>query len=259
MQGRKSVKFIYIFILISVVMLSAAPLRAETSSAIPAPAESKQAEWEDEDETPRIPDPLSPANKMMFHVNDKLYFWMLKPVAQAYSNILPVDFRVVFSNFYDNLRSPSRILNNLLQLRLRSAGNEFIRFCFNSSVGIGGLADAAGDLLDIKKQEADFGQTLGHYNIGHGFYLILPVLGPSSLRDGIGLAGDWFMHPLTYTGSSGITFGEATGIFMHEKVNDTSFRIGDYESFKESAIDPYISMRDAFAQHRKNKVDESKK
>ena len=252
-------KFIHIFILISVVMLFSASLRAETSSAIPASVESKQAEWEDEDEIPHIPDPLAPANKMMFHVNDKLYFWVLKPVAQAYSHILPEDFRVVFSNFYDNLRSPSRILNNLLQLRLRSAGNEFIRFCFNSSVGIGGLADAAGDLLDIKKQDADFGQTMGHHNIGHGFYLILPVLGPSSLRDVIGLAGDWFMHPLTYIGSSDITFGETTGIFMHEKVNDTSFKIGDYESFKESAIDPYISMRDAFVQHRKNKVDESKK
>ncbi len=76
------------------------------------------------------------------------------------------------------------MLNNLLQLRLRSAGNELIRLCFNSSVGIGGLADASGDLLSIKKQEADFGQTLGNYNIGHDFYLILPVFGPSSLRDG---------------------------------------------------------------------------
>ncbi|MEK6673812.1 MAG: MlaA family lipoprotein [Nitrospirota bacterium] len=73
-----------------------------------------------------------------------------------------------------------------------------------------------------------------------------------------GLTGDWFMHPLTYISSSDLFFGENTGIFMHEKINDTSFKIGDYESFKESAIDPYLSMRDAFVQHRKSKVEESK-
>jgi phospholipid-binding lipoprotein MlaA len=149
------------------------------------------------------------------------------------------------------------MLNNLLQLRLKAAGNELIRFLLNSFAGIAGIRDIAGN-VGMKKQKADFGQTLGHYGIGHGFYLVLPVFGPSSLRDGIGLAGDGFMHPLTYVSSSDLTFGESMGIYAHEAVNDTSFKIGDYESFKESAIDPYVSMRDAFLQHRKKKVEESK-
>ena len=112
--------------------------------------------------------------------------------------------------------------------------------------GVGGMGDMAVEALGIKKQDADFGQTLGHYGMGHGIYLVLPVFGPSSIRDGIGIAGDQFMHPLTYVPSSNLTFGEKVGISAHERVNDTSFKIGDYESFKDAAIDPYVSMRDAF-------------
>lgn len=222
-----------------------------------APAENETV-TEAEEEGSRIHDPLAPVNKVMYHFNDRLYFWVLKPVTQVYSHIIPEDFRIIFSNVYDNLWAPSRMLNNLLQLRFKAAGNELIRFLFNSVAGMAGVGDVARDALGIKKQEADFGQTLGHYGIGHCFYLVLPVFGPSSLRDGIGLAGDWFMYPLTYISSSDLTFGESAGIYAHEKVNDTSFKIGDYESFKESAIDPYVSMRDAFVQHRKKKVEESK-
>lgn len=229
---------------------------AETKK--PAPAESNNTTDEFEEEGPRIADPLVPLNKVMFHFNDKLYFWALKPVTQVYSHIIPEDFRIIFSNAYDNLKAPARVLNSLLQFRFKAAGNELIRFLFNSFAGVGGLGDVAKDALGIKKQEADFGQTLGHYGIGHGFYIVLPVLGPSSLRDTIGFAGDRMMYPLTYIDGNDLTFGEAAGIAAHEKVNDTSFKIGDYESFKESAIDPYVSMRDAFVQHRKKKVDESK-
>jgi phospholipid-binding lipoprotein MlaA len=182
---------------------------------------------------------------------------MLKPVTQVYSHIIPEDFRIVFSNAYNNLKSPVRVINNLLQFRFKVAGNELIRFLFNSTAGIGGLGDVARDALGIKKQEADFGQTLGRYGIGHGFYIVLPVLGPSSLRDTVGLAGDRLMYPITYISEDDLSFGAVAGITAHEQVNDTSFKIGDYESFKESAVDPYVSMRDAFVQHREKKVEHS--
>lgn len=210
------------------------------------------------EEAASIPDPFAPMNKAMFHINDKLYFWVLKPITQAYSLIIPEDIRILFNNFYDNLKSPARIVNNMLQLRLKAAGNELIRFVFNSVAGFGGLADVSREALGIKKQEADFGQTLGHYGIDHGFYIIWPLLGPSSLRDTAGLVGDRLMYPLTYIDQSDLSTEAVVAIFAHEKVNDTSFKIGDYESFKDSAIDPYISMRDAFVQHRKKKVEESK-
>jgi phospholipid-binding lipoprotein MlaA len=209
-------------------------------------------------EGPQIADPLAPVNRVMFHFNDKLYFWGIKPVTQVYSHVIPEDFRFAISNVYDNLWAPSRMLNNLFQLRIKAAGNELVRFVFNSFAGVGGMGDMASEALNIKKQDADFGQTLGHYGMGHGIYLVLPVFGPSSIRDGIGLAGDQLMYPLTYIRSVHVTFGERAGIFAHEKVNATSFKIGDYESFKEAAIDPYVSMRDAFVQNRLKKVEESR-
>ena len=253
--------FILVFVLVCLPALSRAeeplPVAAGPSVEVSAPESVDEYEPEAEAESPQIPDPLAPVNKAMYTVNDRLYFWVLKPVAQGYAHV-PEDFRIAFSNIYDNLWAPSRMLNNLLQLRLKGAGNELVRFVLNSVAGIGGIGDAARDAFGIKKQEADFGQTLGHYGIGHGIYLVLPVFGPSSLRDGVGLVGDQLMHPLTYVGSSHLTYVQKVEISAHEKVNDTSFRIGDYESFKAAAINPYIAMRDAFVQHRKKKVDESK-
>ena len=224
----------------------------DTRETVPVESEAVN---EEEEEGPRIADPLAPFNRVMFHVNDKLYFWVLKPVTQVYSHTIPEDFRIVFSNAYDNLKSPIRILNNLLQFKFKAAGNELIRFLFNSTAGIGGLGDVASDALGIKKQDADFGQTLGRYGIGHGFYIVWPLFGPSSLRDTAGLVGDQLMYPVTYVNGIDDFSTEEVVIFTHERVNDTSFKIGDYESFKESAIDPYVAMRDAFVQHRKKKVE----
>lgn len=221
--------------------------------------ESESVSEADQGESLQIADPLAPVNKAVFYFNDKLYFWGIKPVTQVYSHVVPEDFRFALSNVYDNLWAPSRVLNNLFQLRLKAAGNELIRFVFNSFAGIGGMGDMANEALGIKKQEADFGQTLGHYGIGHGIYLVLPVFGPSSVRDGVGLVADQLMHPLTYVKSSNLTFGQKLGIFAHSKINDTSFKIGDYEAFKESALDPYISMKDAYLQYRQRMVEESKK
>ena len=243
----------------AVIILAQSTRNDEEEITESALSENNDVFEEYEEEAARIADPIAPFNKVMFHFNDKLYFWLLKPVASVYSYIIPEDFRFIFGNAYDNLKAPGRMLNNLFQPRPKATGNELIRFVFNSVIGVGGLGDPAKHVLNIKKQDADLGQTLGHYGIGHGFYLVLPLFGPSSLRDGIGLAGDRFMYPLTYVSSSDLTFSQTAGIYTLEKVNDTSFKIGDYESFKESAIDPYVSMRDAFLQHRKKDVEESKK
>lgn len=211
---------------------------------------------EEKEEVPEIADPLRPWNKAMYHFNDKLYFWVLKPVTVVYTYAVPEPIRILFNNFFDNLKAPARVVNNLLQRKMKAAGNEFVRFVFNSTAGLGGLADAAKELLHIQKSPADFGQTLGRSGIGHGFYLILPLFGPSSLRDGIGVAVDQFMYPLSYLSFTNISFEASAGISAFETVNYTSFHIGDYEALKEAAIDPYISIRDAYFQNRKKAVEE---
>ena len=227
-----------------------APERSEKESDLTA--------GEKEEESLRIPDPFRSWNKAMYHFNDKLYFWVLKPVTVVYTYAAPEPVRILFNNFFDNLKAPARFVNHLLQGKTKAAGNEFVRFVFNSTAGLGGLADAAKELLHIQKSPADFGQTLGVSGVTHGFYLVLPLFGPSSLRDGIGLAVDSFMYPITYLSFTNISFEASAGIFAFETVNGTSFHLGDYEAFKEAAIDPYVSMRSAYVQNRRKAVEEQK-
>jgi len=217
----------------------------------PEEAEDWIAE-EDEQEVEEIADPIYPWNKAMYHFNDKLYFWVLKPVSKGYTKVVPEDIRLSFSNFFENITTPIRFVGNLMQLKIKRAGNELIRFVYNSTAGIGGLADVARTDLDIRRSDEDLGQTLGHYGIGHGFYIVWPFLGPSSLRDTIGRFGDNFLDPVSYV----TPFESRIGINVYDKVNDLSFRIGDYEDLKKSAIDPYVSIRDAYTQYRKKKVEE---
>ena len=206
----------------------------------------------EEEEGPQIADPLSPWNKAMYHVNDKFYFWVLKPVTQGYSAVVPEGMRFSFSNFYENVSTPIRFVNDLLQLKMKSAGNELVRFVANTLFGVVGFGDFAKEKMDIKRHDEDLGQTFAHYGIGHGFYIVWPILGPSSLRDTVGFVGDLFLHPVSYIKPIETAFG----IDAHEKVNETSFHIGEYEDLKKSALDPYISIRDAYVQNRQKKAEE---
>jgi phospholipid-binding lipoprotein MlaA len=211
---------------------------------------SGQGEATEEKEETYIADPLAPWNKAMYHVNDKFYYWLLKPATQGYSAVFPEGMRVSFSNFYENAATPIRFVNNLLQLKIKSAGNELVRFVANTLFGVVGFGDFAKEKMDIKRQDEDLGKTFAHYGIGHGFYIVWPVLGPSSLRDSVGFVGDRFLHPFGYLSPTDISFGASAGLYAHEQVNSTSFHIGDYEDFTKAAVDPYVSMRDAYAQHR---------
>ena len=200
-----------------------------------------------------IADPLEPFNRAMYHFNDKLYFWVLKPVAQGYGKVVPEGARVSVNNFFSNLTFPIRFVNCLLQANFSGAATEFGRFMVNTIWGIGGLFDPASSKdIHLSKQDKDFGQTLGVYGLGQGFYINWPIFGPSSPRDTVGMVGDFFLHPFTYSNTAWDT---SVGIRAYEKVNDTSLSIGDYESLKEAAIDPYVAIRDAYVQYRLKKVN----
>jgi phospholipid-binding lipoprotein MlaA len=135
---------------------------------------------------------------------------------------------------------------------MKDAGNELVRVVVNSTVGVGGIADVAKDDMDISAQKEDFGQTLGSYGLGHGFYLVWPFIGPSSLRDSVGFLGDRFLDPVTYVNP----MEAAIGIKAFDVVNDTSFVYDEYEKLKADAYDPYLFFRDAYIQHRDKKVNE---
>lgn len=200
-----------------------------------------------------IADPLEPINRFFFHFNDKLYSWILRPVAKGYSAVVPKPARLCVRNFFHNIAFPIRFVNCLLQAKFNSAMVELSRFITNSIIGLAGLFDVATTKFDLKEQEEDFGQTLGSYGFGPGFYINWPILGPSSLRDTFGLAGDFFLDPWNQVD---LTIEENAGIYAYDKVNSTSLSLGEYEDMKKAALDPYVAFRDAYFHYRMNKIKE---
>jgi phospholipid-binding lipoprotein MlaA len=202
-----------------------------------------------------IADPLEPVNRVMFRFNDRMYFWVLKPVSQGYGTVVPEPARVSAKNFSTNLAFPVRFLNCLLQADISGAATELGRFTVNTIWGVGGLLDpSSSQQLNIPKRDAELGETLGVYGFGQGFYLVWPVLGPSSARDSVGMVGDYFLYPVNYLSPWYLPLAFKSA----EEVNDTSLRIGEYESLVEAAIDPYVSLRDAYAQYRQKKIEARK-
>ncbi len=166
-----------------------------------------------------------------------------------------MDLRIVIRNAFDNLLAPVRIVNNLLQGKVRNSGTELVRFVINTTAGVGGLVDSAKKDFHIEEKNEDLGQTLGTYGAGGGIYFCWPFIGPSNVRDTIGLVGDGFITPIYYLTRG--NFYSALGVKTGERVNDVSLRLGDYERFKAAAIDPYISMRQAYRQFREKEINDS--
>jgi phospholipid-binding lipoprotein MlaA len=200
----------------------------------------------------QIADPLAPFNKAMFYFNDKFYFWFLKPIIRGYAAIFPEFARTGVRNFFRNIFTPIRFTNSLLQGKSIAAGNELTSFFVNSTVGILGFGAPAQSKHKIALSDEDLGQTFGAYGIGNGFYIVWPILGPSSLRDTVGFVGDGFLNPISYVDPT----EAAITISFYDRVNETSFRIGEYESIKEAAIDPYVAIRNGYVQFRNAKIAE---
>jgi phospholipid-binding lipoprotein MlaA len=199
-----------------------------------------------------IADPLEPFNRAMFRFNDRLYFWVIKPVAQGYKKVVPEQARIGVRNFFYNLLFPMRFVSCLLRADFGCAGTEIGRFTVNTVWGVGGLLDPAShENLNIPKNAADLGQTLGVYGLGQGFYIVWPVLGPSSARDSINIPGNYFLYVVNYVRP----WYEWLGVRVFEGENDASLRIGEYESLIEAAIDPYVALRNAYAQYRQAMVE----
>lgn len=210
----------------------------------------------DEDylEVDDVYDPLETMNRVFFQFNDKLYFWVLKPVKIGYSFVVPTEFRECIGNFFNNLAAPIRLINNILQGRFKDAGVVISRFLINTTLGVGGLGDVAYVEFDLEPRRADFGQTLGGYGIGEGVFICWPLIGPSNVRDTVGIIGDTFIHPAFYVD---MTLGEFLTYYTANKVNAISLTPGVYEDMKKYSLDPYIATRQAFYDYRRNIIKKS--
>lgn len=211
-------------------------------------------EWDDEDDTQDlalVADPIEPFNRAMFYFNDKLYSWVLRPVALGYRKVTPEKARIGVRNFFSNLTTPIRFANCLLQGKGEAAATEFSRLIVNSTVGLFGFVDVFKDNPDMHPDPEDLGQTLGKWGVGDGFYIVWPILGSSTLRDTVGLAGDTFLNPITYMDNT----EAALAIRGYDRINTISFRIEDIDAAKKAAFDPYEATRNFYIQLRQSKIN----
>ncbi len=202
---------------------------------------------------PELADPLEPLNRAVFWVNDKLYFYLIKPVVKGYRFVLPEGARLGIAHFFTNIAAPLRAANNLVQLDLEGFSSELMGFVINSTAGFGGFMDLKPE-LGLDNDPEDFGQTLGHYGVGHGFYLVLPLMGPSSLRDASGAAVDWFADPVPHV--TDFTLEERLAIATEENINRLSLDKDTYEAVVAEQLDPYLFMRQSYIQFRRSRVDQ---
>jgi phospholipid-binding lipoprotein MlaA len=194
-------------------------------------------------------DPLEPLNRAVFGFNDAADRAVIKPVARAYRAVLPGVVRTGVSNFFSNLEDIWISMNDVLQGKFQQGVDDFGRFLFNSTFGVAGLFDFASD-LGFPKHNEDFGQTLGSWGIGSGAYLVLPILGPSTIRDGFGLLLDT---------QADLVF-QIDGVPVHNSLYatravGTRANLLDASSvIEQAALDKYAFVRDAWLQRRRNLV-----
>ena len=205
-----------------------------------------------------IADPLEPWNRFWFHFNDIFFTYVAKPAYRGWEAVTHEDIRSGLKNFWHNILFPIRFVNNILQFRFLEAGAEFGKFIINTTTSAG-FADVAKDkktIVPLDPSGEDFGQTLGRWGIGHGIYLVWPFLGPSSLRETVGLAGDWFANPATYLSpwplyyKTDVPWYTSTAIKsgMYFNALDRVFPL--YDDLKGAAVDPYVAMREAYVKYR---------
>ena len=189
-------------------------------------------------------DPIEPFNRGVYKFNDALDRGVLKPTAKAYVKVMPEWFRTGVGNFFMNLKGPGTIINQLLQGKVREAGQDSARFLLNTTFGLGGVIDVA-TMNELPHHDEDFGQTLGKWGVPAGPYLMLPFLGPATVRDGPSRIADTFLEPLYW-----YDYGDARWVSLGLSFIDDRARLLPLDETLAETYDPYAFIRDAYLQRR---------
>ena len=225
-----------------------AAVRTDNVKAKPANVEHNDLEEYDVD---LVPDPLEPINRVTFSVNHQIYRFVLRPISKGYEKIVPTPVRKGIRNAYENVRFPVRLVNNALQGNFTRARQELEKFLINTSIGVGGIirqSDRIPSLAEVPP--TDTGVTFAKWKMSSGPYLVLPLLGPSTFRDTVGLAGDWALNPVSWVT---IASGELwlLAIPYTNTLRSLPEQLATYDSVTENALDRYLAARSAYIQFRK--------
>lgn len=232
----------------------AAALPQDESSAMRSGADTNDIASSDPDaeaiyEQKWAHDPWQGLNRRIHGFNNAADRWVLRPVAVGYDTITPASVQAGVSRFFANLRIPATALNQALQGRPQHAAQSLGRLVVNSTVGIGGLFDPASHLGIAKRNDEDFGQTLASWGWRDSRYLVLPLLGPRTVRDTVAMAGDQPMSPIGQIDDS----GTYNGLLLLQTV-DGRARMLPLDKFRQDAFDDYILVRDAWVQRRNHQI-----
>lgn len=196
---------------------------------------------------PNPVDPYEGFNRSMYGFNMGLDKYFLKPVADGYKFITPDFMETGVTNFFRNLKGINVVLNDVLQGKFEQSASDTGRFLTNSTIGVLGLFDVASE-LGLAHNEEDFGQTLAVWGVDQGPYLVLPIMGPTTIRDGVSVVVDKAANPGTYVPGTGIVEG----------ISDRANAEGALNFIDEAALDPYVFMRESFLQYRQNLINDGK-
>lgn len=205
-------------------------------------------------------DPIKAYNIPMTKFNDFVYMNIMGPIARGYKYIVNKPIREGISNVFHNLQYPVRVTNNLLQFKFNNAFEETARFVINSTYGLAGFVDLAKTDGRLERHDEDFGQTLGFYGVSNDFHIVLPFLGPSNLRDTIGLFADGLADPLRYANNKDLGALKSNNTYWlvktHDVINDYTFQMDGYENIRKDAVDLYILMKEVYDQRRNKMIEE---
>ena len=199
-------------------------------------------------------DPLEPINRFVFEFNDLVYSIVLRPVAEIFRTMVPKIARDGVRNALQNLNAPFVLVNDVFQGEMGRAWNTSRRIVINSTIGVVGLYDAASDIWGIDRHTEDIGQTLGVWGVGEGFYLVLPVLGPSNPRDAIGQVSKSFLDPVSQYLDHIDEKDAILGRVLTVGIDQYARTIDDLDRLKETSIDYYAAVRSIYRQKRKIEI-----
>ena len=197
--------------------------------------------------TPNPIDPLEPFNRSVYRFNDAVDRSVLRPVATAYRDALPLMVRTGVSNFFDNLADVRNLANHVMQLKLQNSAETFMRLNVNTIFGLGGLLDIASE-AGIERHREDFGQTLGRWGVPTGPYIVLPLLGSSTVRDAAALPVDRYSDALTAVHD----IGARNSLYGLRAIDDRASFLRASQMLDDAALDRYSFTRDAYLQRRRN-------
>jgi phospholipid-binding lipoprotein MlaA len=206
-------------------------------------------------------DPIEPVNRAIFDFNDTVDVYVLEPVARGYRDNVPETVQTGIGNFFENLRYPSYLVSDIFQGKFEQALDHTGRFLINTTLGIGGLMDFATE-WGLPVHDEDFGITLAYHGVPAGPYLVLPILGPSNVRDGVGRIVDGFLDPIGWVGYSSLSAGTKVAIVAGslgvKLVHTRAGLLQAVETAKESSVDYYLFVQGAYYQHRHGVLTDGK-